>query len=370
MKDKPGWYPHSSFTTWAAPFEDKYQMVDMIMVGDTNFAKKKTKKQQGRHCIFCNKSYPEVKFKNAAHLLSRMIGNTDLFSTFECDECNNKFSLLETDVASFLGVGRSITGMRELRKAPGYLGIGLEAKSIVFNNKKLLVIHKENAERNPDEGTTKLAYQKSSYTPANVYKLFQKCALSILPNEEVVKDFQLALKHLQGNTVLGGAHINVFHFPLTVKMPLHAYIFKRQSDEENIPVYIASFYFDNLIISLPLLLHREDIRYMNQMVEIPAPPPYFLFGTDIDAITPTFTRHDLGSPFKLKQEPEELMMQFNKAHLEKVTRFDPLTREETQGPYEPAGSKFFIQTEPGTVFTKGELPELMKLIEHEFSEKR
>src|SRR5438046_2508594 len=116
MEDKLGWYPHSSLTTWAEAFEDKYQMVDMIRVGDTTFAKNKTRQQQGRHCIFCNKSYPEVTFKHAAHLLSRMIGNTDLFSTFECDECNSRFSLLETDVASFLGLGRSISGMKGERK--------------------------------------------------------------------------------------------------------------------------------------------------------------------------------------------------------------------------------------------------------------
>ena len=369
MEDKLGWYVHSAFKAWAEPFEDKYQMVDMIMVGDAAFAKNKTKKQQGRHCIFCNKTNSETTFKDDAHLLSRMLGNTDLFSTFECDKCNNLFSKLETDVASFLGVGRSITGMSEARHAPGYPGIDLNARFMVFNNKKLLVIHKENAERNAEEGTTKLKYQKASYTPANIYKLFLKCALSILPNDEVVKDFQLALQHLQGGTFLGGAHINVFRFPLTVKMPLHVYLFKRKSDTDKLPLYVASFYFYNLVVNVPVLLHQEDIKFMNQNIEMPAAPPYFVYDCDLHPIVPTFTTHDLSSPYKLKYEPEELLMKFNLADLENTVRFDPATGEETHGTYNPAGSKYFIQTESGTTFTKEEIPDLLKAIEEEFSEK-
>lgn len=369
MVDKLGWFPHSAFTSWAAPFEDKYQMVDMLTVGDTAFAKNKTKKQQGRHCIFCNKSYPEVSFKNAAHLLSRMIGNTDLFSTFECDTCNNLFSKLESDVASFLGVGRSITGMADERKTPGYPGIGLKAKSIIFNNKKLLVIHKEDAERNLEDGTTKLPYQKASYIPANVYKLFLKCTLSMLPTDEVECDFQLALQHLQGGTVLGGAHINVFWFPLTVNMPLHVYLFKRKSDEDKIPLYVAQFYFDNVVVNVPVLLHSKDVKLMNQMIEVSAPPPYFVHDCDLHPITPTFSTHELSSPNKLKYEPEEIVMQFKLDDLKNTASLDTKTGAKTQGVYNPAGSKYFIQTEAGTTFTDEEIIELVKVIEQEFTDK-
>lgn len=370
MGDKLGWFPHSAFTTWAVPFEDKYQMVDMLMVGDTAFARNKAKKQQGRHCIFCNKSYPEVSFKNAAHLLSRMIGNTDLFSTFECDACNNLFSKLESDVASFLGVGRSITGMAEERKAPGYPGIGLNAKSLIFNNKKLLVIHKENAERNLEDGSTKLPYQKASYMPANVYKLFLKCVLSMLPNDEVVTDFQLALTHLRGGTCLGGAHINVFRFPPTVNMPLHVYLFKRKSDEDKIPLYVASFYFDNVVVNVPVLLHRRDMEFMDQTVELTAAPPYFAHDCDLHPITPTFSTHDLSSPYKLKYEAEEIVMQFKSDDLAKTSSFDTKTGTTTQGAYNPAGSKYFIQAEAGTTFTQEELTELVKVIEQEFTQEK
>jgi hypothetical protein len=364
---KLGWFAHPAFESWAHTFEEKYQMVDFVMVGDPAFAKNKTRKHKGRHCIFCNKSYPKVTFHNAAHLLSKMIGNSDLYSTFECDACNNKFSRLETDLSYFLGMGRSIIGMNENKKAPGFAGIGAEAKSIWYKGRKLLVIYKENAERNAEEGSTKLVYQKPTYTPANVYKLFLKCALSVLPQAEVVNDYGLALRHLQGSTVLGGAHINLHRFPLTVNMPLHVYVFKRKPDIERLPVYIVSFYFANLVVTLPVLLHQEDLKYLNHSIEIPAAPPYFVDGNDLSPITPVFTRHDLSSPSKLKNEPEEIIMQFNKADLESAARFDPLTGEVSRTDYNPSGSKYFIATEHGAEFTKEELPGLMKEIDRMFS---
>ncbi len=367
MEEKIGWFPHPEFASWAKPFEDKYQMIDMLMVGDPAFAKNKTHKQEGRNCIFCNKGYPERSFKSAAHLISKMIGNPDLYSTFECDTCNNLFSSFETDVASFLGLGRSIHGLQTPRKNPGFSGIGLEAKSIMFKNRNVVVIHNKNAERNTEEGSTTLKYKKPSYTPANVYKLFLKCALSVLPKEEVVSDFQLALKHLQGGTVLGGAHLNIFRFPITISMSLHAYIFKKKVLSSKLPMYVVSFYFYNLVVTVPVLLHRDDLRILDQTIVLPAAPPYFIYGNEIDKIVPSFSRYDLSSPLKLKNEPEEIKLQFNKSELDNSSRFDPKSGLVTQTAYAPADPKYFITTEEETIFTKEELTELINLIDDKFS---
>jgi len=367
MEEKIGLFVHPAFKEWAQPFEDKYQMANFLMVGDTAFRKPKKGKQKGRLCIFCNKSYPETSFKNAAHLLPKMIGNTDLYSSFECDACNSKFSSFETDLASFLGLGRSISGMNDSGKTPGFPGIGLEAKSIIYKSKKLLVMNVENAERKSVEGNTKMKYKKPAYTPSNVYKLFLKCALSILPNDEVVKDFRLALMYLQGGGLLNGAQVNIFKFPLTVKMPLHVCIYKKREATDKLPVYIASFYFNNFVITIPVLLHRDDLRSMNKPIQLPTAPPYFVYGNDIDRIVPSFSSHDLSSSSKLKCEPEEITMQFDKSILEKMSRFDPETGEITQTVYNPRNSKYIIATEEGAVFTKEELIELSGLINREFS---
>lgn len=115
------------------------------------------------------------------------------------------------------------------------------------------------------------------------------------------------------------------------------------------------------------MLHRDDLRNLNQTIEMPASPPYFIYGNDIDKMVPTFSTHDLGSPLKLKYEPEEMILQFNKVDLEKTSRFDPKTGEETQTAYEPVGSKYFIATEKGVSFTKEELTELINVIDDKFA---
>ena len=34
MEEKIGWEAHPAYEAWAQPFEDKYQMVDVLMGGD------------------------------------------------------------------------------------------------------------------------------------------------------------------------------------------------------------------------------------------------------------------------------------------------------------------------------------------------
>ena len=230
-----------------------------------------------------------------------------------------------------------------------------------------MVIHHKHAQRNVEDGITKLSYQKPTYTPANIYKLFLKCALSVLPSKEVQKDYVLALKHLRGQTVLLGAHVNIYRFPTSVNMPLHVYSFKRKPGVEKLPVYIVSFYFSNLVVNFPVLLHREDIKHMNQPIEIPVAPPYFLAGTDLEAIKPVLSYHDLSSPLKLKNEEEVMTLQFDKADLANTARYDPKTGEVTKTKYNPSGSKYFIATEHGAEFTTDELTDLMNEIDRQFS---
>lgn len=370
MEENPGWFVHKDFSSWAELFEDKYHMVDFVFLGDPLYARSKTRKQDGRHCIFCNKSYPEVSFSNAAHLISKMIGNTDLYSTFECDSCNNKFSLFETDLAYFLGVGRSLVGMQENKKPPGFPGINLETRSIIYKNKNILIIKTDNANRIDNEELTQFEYQKPTYTPSNVYKLFLKCALSVLPKEVVISEYQSALSFLRGEKVLSGAHINVIRFPLSVKMPLHVYIFRKKEQSDGLPTYMASFYFHNLVISFPILLHRDDFKFINQTILLPKAPPYFLYDTDLNEISPSCYSYDLSSPLKTKNQTEELSFQFDKSQLEKAVMFDPLTGVESIETYNPSDSKYLIATQDQVTFTKEELSELIKLIEAEFGKNK
>ena len=365
-KNNIGWFAHPQFMDRAKVFEKKYQMINCIMGDEPAFRKQKVNGRYGDHCLFCGKNFPEVSFNNGPHLLSRMVGSK-LYSNFECDDCNTRFSKLETDLSSYLGLGRSMTGLHGERKVPGFPGIGIEAKSFTFKGKKMSVIHKEDAERNIETGETKLKYGKPSYTPANVYRLLVKWGLAILPNDEVRLNSKKTLFFLRNDKVLKGSHISVYRYPLTVTMPLHAYIFKKKKTSDKVPTHAVSFNFDNFIITLPLLLHNDDMDFYDGTIDMPLAPPYFIGGNDMGPLMATTTIEDLSSPVKLRNEPEEMTMQFNKSDLEKGSMYNPLTGEESSG-YNPVGSKYMIATEHGVSFTKEELKELVTVIEEKFAE--
>ena len=148
-------------------------------------------------------------------------------------------------------------------------------------------------------------------------------------------------------------------------MPLHVYVFMRKTVLEVLPKYIVSFYFDNLVISIPVLLYKDEYRVMKQQIQLDPPPPYFLDGADAHALDAHFSRYMLSSD-KLKNDPEEYILKFDKSFLQKASRLDLQTGEIIEGPYEPNGSKYIIATEEGAIFTKEDLMDLVKAIDREF----
>ncbi|OLY93656.1 HNH endonuclease [Cnuella takakiae] len=55
-----------------------------------------------KKCRFCKSKFPDVKFKSVAHAIPEYTGNKSLIATFECDNCNQYFSKLESEFANFM----------------------------------------------------------------------------------------------------------------------------------------------------------------------------------------------------------------------------------------------------------------------------
>ena len=70
-------------------------------------------------CRFCGKQKTAKDFKKVAHVLSRCIGNNTLFSTYECDECNEKvFSLLESNFSEYMKFFHTFSRIRGYKGVP------------------------------------------------------------------------------------------------------------------------------------------------------------------------------------------------------------------------------------------------------------
>lgn len=103
----------------AENFFNLYELETMI--GDSEKKYFLGDKKTPRTCRFCSKSNLEVKFNSDAHVIPQFMGNKNLLSLFECDECNNLFSKYEDSFANFFGITRTFSQIRgQSKKAPKF----------------------------------------------------------------------------------------------------------------------------------------------------------------------------------------------------------------------------------------------------------
>ncbi len=362
--------PHPSFLQRARFFYEKYDVSEILGTGDDRYSRRTLKKRSDRICRFCKRGGSETTFNNESHLVSRFMGNTDLFSDFECDECNSKFSLFETELSYFIGISRSITGLHGERKAPSFVASRLSVKSRSFIGQNILILAKkdlneENTEENRRAGKTTITYTKPPYIPSNVYKALMKSALSILSKEEVEVNYIEGIKYLQAGGDLKGAHINGYTLPFDINMPLHVQVYKKRNAVDNIPTHVFGFYFQNHIIYLPLPLHKDDFAFHDKEIEMPYAPPYFLVENPVVNIIPTAYEKNLSSNEKLNDDKETMIMMINPNSYKSGYKYDPNKDEFLEGEYNPINTKFIIITKAGTVFTKNQARELTEFLKNE-----
>lgn len=132
-------------------------------------------------CRFCQKESPEVSFNKKAHAISEMLGNKNLFSNNECDQCNEFFgNELENDLGKYLGIIRTLTQINGKKGVPSYKTKDKKAR-IDLTNKGFVVqqvIGKEFLDI--DNKCITFTFERESYTPIKVYKALVKMALSLL----------------------------------------------------------------------------------------------------------------------------------------------------------------------------------------------
>ena len=91
-------------------------------------------------CRFCGRSRPEVKFANDAHAVPEFAGNGVLLTNYECDECNDRFSAFEDDLAKmtllYLTTGqvRGKNGVPSVRTPQKLSRIDMETRGLKFSH--------------------------------------------------------------------------------------------------------------------------------------------------------------------------------------------------------------------------------------------
>lgn len=241
--------------------------------------------KEPRKCRFCNGTKEKgAKFSKDAHVISHFMGNKNLLSYFECNECNEKFNPYENSFANFIGVNRTFLGVKSQtsKKIPKHKDLK-ERIDVFANNKEIYIDVQENKFKNYLDEETKtlnIPTQTQPFIPIHIPKLITKIGLSILEENEL-SDYKEALDFLiqeKEKDILfeNNKFLNVpmcFINGFIEARPI-ALLFNKKSDREHIlaPQKQVVIKFGNFIFQMALPFGKRDRQLLEKEFKRPLFP--------------------------------------------------------------------------------------------------
>lgn len=337
MEDPSEVFFPTKFHKQSVIFFNAYDFEKVTVCPDKKMKGLKSRTQ--RVCRFCGLKYGEVFFKKDAHIISELLGNQYLVSDFECDDCNQSFSIYESHLSHFIGGTRAFQKLYGTQKnykfkspdkkilAENFNLYGLENSFSVSRED----VEDQTFEYNRQTGETLINFIKHSYSPLLVYKSILKIALSCLP-EIYLENYSLAFKYIQTNLlddkIKGAANVFIYSTPpgIGYNTPFVA-LYKKKDEKRKICTHVFVMYFLNQIYQIVLPLNSNDLNfYSSELMEVIYCPP--IFGDKETSNTvPIYQRHlDMSSMELVKGEKETVgFKDVSESVNEKV--FDPKTND-------------------------------------------
>jgi HNH endonuclease len=231
---------------------------------------KKLRPRIERTCRFCGKSYPEVKFSNKAHIIPELIGNKMAFSDFECDTCNCKFGIYESDFANYLGIFRTIAEITGKKGVPKFTSHKVELRiEQAFKNNIDIKLRELNIENkllyNEKEGILRIITKGNPYSSINVFRCLLKSAISLVDTEDL-KHLSNTIKFLLDDKYCTDPSndfiftIHQYFIPGNFNTDPFVIQYKKRINFIGYaaPSLIFIFYIRNIIIQLAIPFHEKD----------------------------------------------------------------------------------------------------------------
>jgi len=140
-------------------------------------------------CRFCEKSSPEISFRNKAHAIPELLGNRQLVVTDECDVCNSLFARsIEDHLGKFTKPYRLMGQVRGMNGIPSYKTPKGLSRIDFQPSEGLEIQHHQDdhfIEIVEDENRVRINFIIERHSPSAVYKALVKIALSVMSTEEL-----------------------------------------------------------------------------------------------------------------------------------------------------------------------------------------
>ena len=164
-----------------------------------------------RICRFCNKTEPEVEFREQAHAISEFLGNKKLFLYEECDTCNSLFSRYENQLAIWQQTFQIMSATRGKRGVPKITNPTKDIKFKHNPDRSSRILEIQNLESDAEFYKEELKGNQLSYRvllrkapiiDQFLYRTLVKYVLSCIDKETLLK-FNDTLEWLQGRVYCG-----------------------------------------------------------------------------------------------------------------------------------------------------------------------
>jgi hypothetical protein len=235
-------------------------------------------------CRFCGQEKPNVKFKKDAHVIPQLLGNRYALSKYECDLCNEHFSLYESSLASYLGLFRTMARIpgQKGRGVPKYKNEKLKFEAFYDGTIIQMKTDMENNTTSVDEVARILSIKstKSGYNPLYVYKALLKIGMCLLPEDELAAH-SITMKFLMTNTfddkVKDLPFLRMFSYfiPGPLYVSPAAFLFKKKYSDKRpeIPEHTLLIFFQNHMyqIFLPYCDFDKHLYKLNETNNVSFP---------------------------------------------------------------------------------------------------
>jgi hypothetical protein len=184
---------------------DNYSIVDFKSLGAEN--KKIILGAKPFKCRFCHGEPPQKTFKKRAHAVSELLGNRIMQSLYECDDCNERFSKFEDDLAKMTYANRALGGVIGKNGIPtlvGPVGGAGHMARMKWESTGLHISHDADDVHFVEDQTNKtltFTFAQQPYHPLGAYKALCKSAFTLLPPDELANFEELRLWLLQPDLV-------------------------------------------------------------------------------------------------------------------------------------------------------------------------
>jgi len=229
------------------------------------------------HCRFCGQTKDKAHFKKQAHAISRFIGNTKLFSTYECDECNEDvFSPIESSFAEYMKLYHTMARVSGYRGVPSYKpNIQGKSRIDVIEGKLNIEAHEgEEPIAEVDEENHSVTIRgRRSYVPQYVFKALVKMAVSIMPESDL-NNVPITMEWLQGKNYTGNFIANFRMYGGMNRLPfITAILFKRKDNHtDKVPAYVFMLAYDYFVFTVPIPFCELDRCYIGDNLSLATLP--------------------------------------------------------------------------------------------------